>query len=230
MFQIMKKPLLFTSAISALMLASCFSIGPITEQYEYTADDAEGTSTILEEYFARTLTNTNMVVTVKSNDALALTETIDGEKSSAAYSTGTTSYTYKDGEKYCYAVDSADSKYTMEDESLYQQGRYVFTMFTLLGSEWPADATFSCSFEGEGVLGEKEEDYTGTGTFTLEVVTPTKTVRANGTSKNGLAEAYEVTATGEEDGQPLSQKYNLTFTYGSASVTLPDFSSWGEAE
>lgn len=224
----MKKSFLLGVGAAALLSACSFG-GSATETFEYTADDKEGTVTLLNEFFESTLKNTNMVVTVKVNGQLQLTETLEGDKSSAVYPGSTTSYTYvKDG-KYYYAVDSGDSKYYMEDKNLYDNGRYVFKVFTLLTADFPEGATYACSYKGEGTLGEKEEDYKGAATFTLDLAEGTNTVKINARSKNKLVENYEIDSTMVQDGQTVSSKYTLSFIYGSASVKLPDFSSWTDA-
>ena len=212
--------------LSVLALTACEFKIEGDETWSYSAEDKEGSVQLFSNFFEETFKNTNQVVTITSEGKTMSVETIDGTKDCTTYTeTGATAYAFVDGDKYIYAVSSNDiDKSYWESKDYYDMNYFVFKSRLSVLDEVPADAaTFTCEVEGSGKFSEDESKQSSTETLKLSVVvSEDNKLVINATSKNGLVEkaTIETTADGE------TRVSVISFEYGSASVTIPDLSSW----
>ena len=219
------KALLAVLLVSVLALALCacgVEVGG-EETWEYTAEDKEATVQLFNDFFEKTFTNTNQVVTVKSGEEQIFVETIDGTSDHASYATtGAEVYSFINGDEYIYAMSADGSEYYMVSEDYYNSGYFAYKshldMFEMLPEE---GLTYSCK-----VQGSKKGDE-GTSTLTLEIKNGEDgSIAITASAKNDLVE--NVVVTRNEEGTTTTSTFDIV--YGTASVTVPDISDWYKAE
>ena len=231
----MKKTLLaiFVALITALSCAvfvGCnIELGGETETH-FSADNKEGTVELFEGFFEGTLNNTNQVATVKNNDKVLFTLTIDGTSAYAEYdTTGAKVYAFiKDGTKI-FAMDDAvsGSKYYLADEDLYEINYRAYNNFLDVFDNVPDDYTFDCKIDGTGYASTDESKSYENLTMVITVTVEGQgSMVINATSKNGLVDKCTITSTDET----ASSEIEITFVYGNATVTVPDITEWVNGE
>lgn len=237
----MKKNLFTTLLAGTLCAATAVSFsacglfdGPIESEgtVEASADGKEDCTQLLNDFFAETLKQTNMVVTTKGNGEVQTTESIDGEKGKVEMAaTGATVYTFLDGGEYYYGFLSDDgSKYLQSGKELYDQYHPYFMSTFAIFDMIPADeATFAANYvinEKETIDGENST-YSSTGEMNFEITAEGGKLTVTAEAKDGLVQKYTVVndTKGEE-----TRTSESTFVYGTASFTVPEKSAFEYAE
>ena len=219
------KALLAILLVSVLALALCacgVKIGG-EETWEYTAEDKEATVQLFNDFFEKTFTNTNQVVTVKSGEEQIFVETIDGTSDHASYATtGAEVYAFINGDEYIYAMSADGSEYYMVSEDYYNLGYFAYRSQLDVFDMLPEDGlTYACKVEGS-----KNGDE-GTSTMTIEIKNGDEgAITITASAKNDLVE--NVVVTRNEEGTTATSTFDIV--YGSASVTLPDITDWYKEE
>ena len=216
------------SMAAVFTLGACFDIqGEVEEKYE-----AEGRAQVIElfnAYFEDTLADTNQVVTTKVDGTVTSVETIEGTSDYVSYQTGTKTYSFvKDGEYY-YATDAAGTKSLERGITSYNSGYFVYKAtvesFIRDVSESEKDATyFGTVTITTPITKEGEDPADSNGTMDLEITFNGTTITVRATSVNDKVTSYTYTVVSQSG----TQTTQITFTYGNASVTLPeDATEWG---
>ncbi len=192
------------------------------ETWEYSADTKEGCEQLFNDFFEKTFENTNMVVTTKGNGSLVSTETIDGTSDCITYATtGAETYSFIKDEEYIYALTCDGSNCYMVGTENYGHGYRVFKNSIDILDALPADGvTYACEVKGSS------EDGNSTNSLTLEFSTDEGSVKITAASENDLVKT--VTIVTNDGGETRTTE--MTFEYGTASVTLPDISDWEKTE
>ena len=220
------KALLATLLACAMVfaLAACSVELGGEETWEYSGDDKESATQVFRNFFEGTYAASNLEVSATSGGTVQFKESIDGTSDCSEFaSNGTKAYSFMNGDEYVYAVDGDDSQYYMTGKENYEMGRLFYKNYVDVLDDLPEDgqATFSCVVKGS------KKDGVSNATLTLEI-------------KNGDQGSIIVTATARDDlvqtavmdvtDEGQNRKSELTFTYGSAKVTLPDISTWSKVE
>lgn len=209
---------LILAGVTVFSLTACaVTIGGDSEsEFEVTADGKEDSLQLLTEFFADTYASDNLVVTVKSGDALKTTENIVGDAGSVVFAeSGVTAYSFKQDGALIGASDDGEHKTYRRGEGAYSAYyRFFYAKIRVLEAADESN-TFSCVTKTE----EKEtaDGKTSTAELTFEM-TGEGGVKITATAKDGLVQSATVTA----DGETVTQ----TYVYGSAAVTPPDLTDW----
>jgi len=199
------------------------------ENWEYKADDKEGTEELYNNFFEKTNASTNTVVTISGSNGVISVESIDGTSDFQNIRGGETqAYSFvKDGEYY-YAVSSSDSNYYMTGKENYDMGYNAYKNYIEFFDAVPEGdgVTYSCV-----VNGNKNKDGESSATMTLEIDAGAEgKITMTATAKNDLVESLTFTSTSAEEGVSETFTISMSFVYGSASVTIPDVSGWSKVE
>ena len=209
--------ILATAMVFSLTACTITGGGESESTFELTADGKEDSLQLLTEFFADTCASENLVVTVKSGDAVTITESVVGDSGCVVFAaSGVTAYSFKQDGAFIGASDEGESKTYRKGEGAYSAYyRFFYAKIRLLDAADESN-TFSCVTKGE----EKEtaETKTSTAELTFEMTGESGTVKITATAKDGLVQNATITA----DGETVTQ----TYAYGSASVTLPDLTDW----
>lgn len=190
------------------------------ETWEYSSEDKDGTLELYHDFFAKTFEATNQEVSVTgSREGLIMTETIDGTSDHIVYSnTGAETYAFVDGSDYIYALNTGDATIYWADKEYYNNGYYAYKTSLNVLDMLPEDdsLSYACTVKGES------KDGNSTATLTVEVKNESDYFKLEASSVNDLVE--NVTYSRSEDGADVTLTF--AFTYGSASVTIPDRTDW----
>lgn len=209
------------SILGALALGSCALSfgGDVEETWEITGDDKESCTKIYEDFWAKTIAQTNYTVEMKSGDKLMLTEKMDGDKSYVLQENGTENWLYKEGEKYYYLVKSGQAnvkrEITKDDYDTYRP--YYYNEIMSLDGAPSTGVTWSAKVEGKGTnIGTGKEKSSAKLTFSVTMNGVTASMEVGAT--DGLARKFLYTSLGETVTGDL--------TFGGVTITLPDTSNW----
>lgn len=231
----MKKLILTVTAILTL-LALTLSLGACkievmdpenpdsTETSELSADNKEGSKELLDEFFKGTLESGNFVATTKIDDETRIESVVGDTSCTVDEASGTTFWGFKQGEEYISACSyGEDSHYYMTGEEYYNS-YYCYFMSTvnLIDYFTDEDGTFSCvvNYEAKTEKGVTESH----ASLTFSFVTDGGTIDITATAENDLVK--EFTYTMHDKVEDRSVTTSTTFTYGNATVELPDISDW----
>jgi len=244
-----KRTLIIVAALAVLTIVAAFALSACSfkpedikisgdGQVKTEATNKEDSLTALGWFFEDTLKDTNMVVSVKSGNDVIMVETIAGTSSLLDFKTSKTqTYAFVNDGVYYSAVhadateDTPETKYYQTGKEAYDANRYYFrNSDVFLGSlddiEEKEGTTFTCVYETKdkdsGTLADIKTETTGTVNFEVKSAEGTATV--TGTSKNGKVETVTLTIVNGEERNVMT----FTFTYGSASVTVPDLADYSD--
>ena len=198
------------TALALILAAAAILILPACGSGERSASDREGAKKLYDEFFDGTFRNANQVVTVSGADGEIYTENILGTSGYAVYGSGAETWSFvKDGEFY-YAIADGDTKTVLTGEDTYYFGYYAYrnylSVFELLP---PQGVEFSCTVKDSTLRLEARHGEEGQLSITA-------------TQKDGLVR--ELTYRQTDEGESLT--VTMAFSYGNASLTLPDLSDF----
>ena len=219
----MKKTKLLSALVfvlaAALLLGACSVKLGGEETWEYTAEDKKGSDELFHNFFEKTFSNTNQVITVTGDGSEVFVETIDGTSDHVKYEENKAeTYSFIRDGVYTYAMTGETDNYYVEGEKIYNTGYFVYRrnidIFEMLPD---TGLTYSCKVNGSA----KDGKSTSTLTFVIDggesgVVTITAT------AADDLVN--EITAVREQGGKKATTIMKIA--YGSASVTVPDITGW----
>ena len=215
--------------IVALLMSGC-SIefdGDVSGYAE--SDNFQGVIDLFNGFTEDTLANTNLVATVKADNEDLLKETVVDTSHYVEYPTIKT-YSFIKDDTYYYAVDDEDDKYYLTGEDNYSFGvnKYAdFFIITMLDAEDVKELT-TVSFYIR--IDELNDD----ATLKLEVkdsANKDNFLIMEGKSNKGLITSLSVDYSSViEDSSIDRTKYDFSFEYGNASITLPDISTWDNGD
>ena len=222
----MKKTLLILTILTIVVLSlSIFMVGCDKTKTEET--EAEGKEAILQnvkDLVAGTKESTNYVFTLtEGNDSVVITR--DGDK----LNNDDKRYAFK-GENDSKRVAIVSSKTIYVSDSNYDNA--INSAMTGLSSYTDAAVESmpdTLEFKDKKVVTTKKKETTVTydltikGTYTAYGHTSNIDIAVHAISKNGLIET--ITLTQKMEGQE-DYVVTLSFVYGNASVTLPDFADY----
>lgn len=194
------------------------------ETWEYSSDERDGVVQLYHDFFEKTFEDTNQEVSVTgSREGLILTETIDGTSDHSVYGDATTeTYAFVDGSDYIYAMNMGEGTIYWADKSYYDNGYYAYKTYLNIVDMLPEDdsLSYSCSVKGES------KDGASTAALTLEIKNGADYLKIEATAVNDLVES--VTYSRSEEGADVTLTF--AFTYGNASVTIPDRTDWAKQD
>lgn len=214
------------SAIIALLvcLAAMFAFAAcggeeaaVTIVHKKTAKGEEECFELVYGFFAKTFEANNIVITLGRGGEVGFSENIDGDKS--VIDMGDSSiYTFvKGGEYFVTFNDGVD--YYLSDKQRYERYRFFCLSRIVRAGAFDEGATFKCV--------KTEDKASNTAELSLDVISEDETVNIFATANNGLVERLVATSTQKQTGE--SEVATIDFTYGGASVTVPDISEFIDA-
>ena len=196
-----------------------------TATYESSADNKEGSKALIDEFFDGTLQSGNFVATTVI-DGDTRVESVVGDASCMVDSASeTTFWGFKRGEEYISACTYGedDSHYYMTGENYYNSYYcYFMTTVRLIDYFTDEDGTFSCVIKTEETTTKGVTE--STSTLTFDFVTENGTINITASAKNNLVQ--EFTYTMHDNSEDRTVTAVTSFTYGNATVELPDISDW----
>lgn len=238
----MKKTLTVLSLVLLVCVASVFALtacGLDNIQIEsegtidVTADTKADCIELIDGFFEETLTNPNVVVTIKEGETVYLTETIVGANDCLAYSNGSNAYAIKDGDKYLVLHTGEQNNYVFESKEYYDVYYCTFLKSYVTGvlknedpEEGPVLSEESGTFTAANHVEEKNGKTNGTLACTYTSNDGNTVYTINATEKDGLVQKIDLSATMEGATESLT----ITFSYGSAVINVPDYKSWASAD
>lgn len=221
-----RKVLFILSSASLFALAGCsFELGG-EGTFKYEGGDREGAKTVMNLFFEKTAEDTNQVITFKQDGEVYATETIDGDKDSYVQSESERTFAFKNAAGKGVAAREFDDEkiYCVDDEAYESYYRtYVDKIYALLTFEDTEEYEYSFVMEGTEVI--SKGPYKGEATLVGSVkIEEGMRLDVTGNWKDGYATDLTVTTT--ETGSVRTDAFS--FAYGSASVTIPDLSTWEE--
>ena len=221
---------LLISALMAISLAACGSTAPLEAEgsgsWEVSADGREDSLQLYRDFFVETLEDANVVVTGKYDGETIYTEDIIGSTSCLVNSIGTHMYAFKDGEESITAVEDGESKYIIKDEDYYYDYYLYFTSLMTIKMIPEEGGTFTCVSKGQEQ--DKTVDgktvTTGSGTLTFDYVSENGTINVTANTENGQLKTMTITL--DDKTSNTTRVTDVTFEYGTASITAPDVTGW----
>lgn len=210
--------------VLALALCACSVQVGGEETWNYTAEDAESSMKLFDQFFEKTRAEANQTITAKSGDTVILEESIaDGKDYTFYPGTNAKAWAWMDGETPYYAMESPDSQVFFTEKEYYESGsqayRQYLEMFRGLVEDMEG-VTWSCALDGKKVKDDSDE------TLKLTLSFEGASIVLEGTSHNGLVQTCTYKETDPAQGEQPTRSQEYTFAYGSAKVDLPDITGW----
>jgi hypothetical protein len=232
----MKKKLNLILVSTFVLLISAFSFSackpqPTTTPQDTAAHDKAGSIACVTDFFANTLNESDMVITVKSGDEVQVVENVLNSSSCYENKEGTKTTCFISADNYYYVIESADyrSYYTTDEtkrgydadaQSYYESSRFYFmsnvNLIELLSED---TGTFLCSSQIEEIDGEQ------VGTLNFGYTAQSGSLSITATATDGLVRSFSVVKNSliaEESNTDIT----TTIVYGGASVSIPDTDAW----
>ena len=245
---------LMISIICASIFTACGLLDNLeingTGTSDVSADTKKDCLELVDGYFKDTLKNPNFVVTVKRNDALLFTENI--VNTDGFYVEGNTKvYSYKKNNFFYNAVetseevdgatvynrsyitnDTADVEhYNVNAENFYNANYCNFINRFISFDRLSEDkATFKASnhTDEKDRITKDNATMTTSSKFNFEYDSTETKITLTSTAKDYKIEEITI-VTIDKTNSNAKTTVTMTFTYGSAKVTIPDTTGWGTA-
>ena len=215
-----------TLAIGACSLFPNADAGEKKKTWGATSTERYGCEKLYTDFFAPSVEDTNQVVTLKKGTTTTQTETISGTSDYISRAGNIETWSFiKDG-TYYWAANEDGNKHYLTGQSVYEE--YYRTWYSYLSqfkhipSTQTSLCTYALSLVGEGILDKDDNMKTSTSSLTLQI-------SAEGGSLKITAEAKDeklTKVTYDQTSGTQTETMVYEFTYGSATVTLPDLSTW----
>lgn len=214
---------------SAVALTACNI--QTESSWDMTADDKEGSVEIITAFFEDTLKQSDMVITIKNESEVQVTENVKGTSSCYVLKDGTKTTSYIKDEYYYFVIESEETNtyfttdltkrgYDANAKSYYDMNRFYF-MSNVKIVEMLSDnsGTFACASHGE------EKDGETSSTLTCDFSSENGSFKITATAKDGLVQTFNIIKNSLIETEPSA---NITgiIVYSGASVTLPDTDAW----
>ena len=205
----MKKTICLISAILFCLILLFGLSGCGSANTKVEVEGREESVRMLDDFFAKTFENPNFVATTSCYGQVVTVETIDGTSGCLEEITNDRKiYTFlKDG-KYYTAVE--DTKYYGIGENYYNLN-YCLFMLNVNEAKEMEDGSFTC----------KVEDGT---TLVFEVENNNIVVQIKAIKEDELVKSFTYESIKKDTNTHFGK--TVEFTYGGASVSVPDLSDW----
>ena len=218
--------------ILALLLSACNSNNvtpedtadkPQTDDWIFTADNLEEAEDIYEDFIYLSAYDDNLIVTVSDDDGVFLTETIKDETDHIDYMNGEEYYLFRDDEDYICAFNGKRSRYFFIDEEEYFDHFMEFYFYLDVLTGLPEGTTVSLTSKGTST--HEEYNIYIDATLTLKINYDDTEIDITATKVRNKVTYFKSTQITADETNSIT----MNFSYGSASVTIPDITDWYNA-
>jgi len=220
--------------VSVFFLSSCgiISIGGDSEEnWEYKSENMADSKELINTFFEETFKQTNMTVTAKTNGEDFFKSELEGSKYHIYYyGTKADIHLYVDGKDYVYALNADGVKTYMTEKEMYDTIYNTYESYVKfldnISEEDAKDCTFNGHVVGHAVTKAEDGSTTSSATFEFVMSNQESKLTMSAEAENDLVKTMTISM--ESEGETRTTVF--VFTYGGATVTIPDLKDYTKLE